>query len=137
MRADEVPQDASFLEGHQRGAYAVGEDGRYTLVATKGWSAETAATTVALEVADAGVAQAWQAVRSGEKSTLHYWIAAKLLTPALVAAYSNSWRLSVWWHCRPGPFSKVSPARRAAYAAALRISVEQLLTLPEKPETLL
>jgi hypothetical protein len=137
MRADEVPQDASFLEDHKRGAYAVGEDGRYTLVATKGWSVETAATTVALEVADAGVAQAWHAVRQGKKSPLHYWIAAKLLTPALVATYSGAWRLSVWWHCRPGPFSKVSAERRAAYAKALRISVEQLSALPEKPETLL
>jgi hypothetical protein len=137
MRADEVPQDASFLENHQRGAYAVGTDGRYTIVATKGWAAETEATTVALRDADAKIAAAWQSVRDGKKSPLHYHLAAKLLTPALLASYAGTSRLAVWWHCRPGPFGKLTAERRAAYAKALRLGAEELATLPVRPESLL
>jgi hypothetical protein len=137
MRADEVPQDASFLEGHQRGAYAVGADGRYTIVATKGWDAETEATSVALRDADAKIAAAWLAVAAGKKSPLHYHLAAKLLTPALLAAYVGTSRFVVWWHCRPAAFAKLDAQRRAAYAKALRMSAEELAAIPARPESLL
>ena len=135
MRAEEVPQDGAYLEGKKRGAYAVDANGRYTVVATAGWEAETAATRVALEVADAQIQAAWADVREGRKSPLWYHLAARQLTPALVAEYAGCSRLRVWWHCRPGSFAGLSAQWLERYAKALRVPVEQLRVVPEKPES--
>ena len=135
MRADEVPQDGAYLEGKKRGAYALDANGRYTVVATAGWEAETAATRVALEAADAQIQGAWADVRAGRKSPLWYHLAARQLTATLVAEYAGTSRLRVWWHCRPRPFAGLSPQWLQRYAAALRVPVEQLQVLPEKPES--
>src|SRR4051794_5844096 len=122
MRADEVPQDGAYLEGKKRGAYALGADGRYQVVATAGWEAETAATRVALEAADAQIRSAWQAARDGLRSPLAYHLAARQLTSALLAEYAGCWRLRVWWHLRPGPFARAPTTWLERYAKALRVS---------------
>jgi hypothetical protein len=92
---------------------------------------------VALRDADAKISAAWLEVASGKKSPLHYHLTAKLLTPALLASYVGGTRFSVWWHCRPAAFARLSPERRAAYAKALRVTVEELGGIPAKPESLL
>ena len=135
MRAEEVPQDGAYLEGKKRGAYALDSDGRYTVVATAGWEAETAATRIALEAADAQIRAAWQAVGDGARSPLWYHLAARQLTTALVAEYAGCSRVRVWWHCRPGPFAALSAEWLERYAKALRVPVEQLRALPEQPES--
>lgn len=135
MKADEVPQDGAFLDGHKRGAYAVDDAGRYTLVATAGWDAETEATRIALQVADAQISTAWQRVREGRSSPLHYHLAARQLTTSLVAAYARTFRFVVWWHQRPGPFAALSDAWLERYSKALRVPVEKLKVLPEQPES--
>jgi len=135
MRAEEVPQDGAYLEGKKRGAYAVDANGRYTVVATAGWEAETAATRVALEAADAQIRAAFDEVKRGAKSALWYHLAARQLTPAQVAEYAGLSRLRVWWHLRPGPWAKASRELVERYAKALRIPPERLRALPEQPES--
>jgi hypothetical protein len=135
VKLEEVPQDGAYLEGKKRGAYALDANGRYTVVATAGWEAETAATRVALEHADAQIQAAWAEVRAGKKSPLWYHLAARQLTPALVAEYAGTSRIRVWWHCRPGPFGALPAGWLERYARALRLPVEQVRVLPEKPES--
>ncbi len=135
MRTDEVPQDGAYLEGKKRGAYALDANGRYTVVATAGWEAETAATRMALEAADAQIQAAWADVRDGRKSPLWYHLAARQLNLALVAEYAGCSRLRVWWHCRPGPFASLGDAWLERYAKALRVPAERLRVLPEQPES--
>lgn len=132
MRAEEVPQDGAYLEGKKRGAYAVDANGKYTVVATAGWEAETAATRVALEAADAQIRAAWEDVRAGRRSPLWYHLAARQLTPALVAEYAGCSRLRVWWHCRGG---RLPAAWHERYAKALRVPPEKVGVLPEQPES--
>lgn len=135
MRADEVPQDGAYLEGKKRGAYAVDENGKYTMVATAGWEAETAATRMALETADSEIRAAHALVKAGAKSPLWYHVVARQLNTALVAEYAGTWRLRVWWHYRPAAFASLPEAMLERYAKALRIDVSALRVLPEKPES--
>ncbi|MBL8956433.1 MAG: hypothetical protein JNK82_37005 [Myxococcaceae bacterium] len=135
MRAEEVPQDGAYLEGKKRGAYAVDASGRYTMVPTAGWEAETAATRVALEAADAQIQAAHAEVKRGAKSTLWYHLAARQLSTAQVAEYAGLWRLRVWWHTRPGPWARLGDAMLERYAKALRVPAGALKVLPEKPES--
>ena len=133
MQVEDVPQDGEYLEGKKRAAYALGQDGQYTMVATAGWSAETAATRVALEAADAEIEAAWHAVHAKKKSPLWYHLKAKQLTVMMLATYASTTRLVVWWHLRPRPFAKISDAMLDRYARALRVPVAELRVLPSKP----
>jgi hypothetical protein len=103
------------------------------MVATAGWSAETAATRVALEAADAEIQAAWHAVHEGKKSPLWYHLKAKQLTVAMLATYASTARLRVWWHLRPRAFASISEAVLERYARALRIPAAELRVLPVKP----
>ncbi len=135
MRTEEVPQDGAYLEGKKRGAYAVDANGRYTVIATAGWEAETAATRVALEAADAQIRAAFDDVMRGARSALWYHLAARQLTAAQVAEYAGLWRLRVWWHLRPGPWAKLPVELLERYAKALRVPAEKLKVLPPQPES--
>lgn len=137
MKASEVPADKGFLEDFQRGTYAVDEKGHYKVVASPGWSAETTATTAALEEQDRAIAAAFAQAKAGRKSPLAYHLARKLLSPALLAEYAGVWSLRTRWHLTPTGFARMPGWLARRYAECLQISVEELTSLPEKPESLL
>ncbi|MBI5544818.1 MAG: hypothetical protein HY901_13090 [Deltaproteobacteria bacterium] len=137
MKAHEVPADEGFLEGYQRGAYAVDEKGQYRIVATSGWHAETAATAAALEEQDRAIQAAFEQVRAGRRSPLAYHIARRLLTPSLLASYAGVSRLRVAGHLRPFGFRRTPLWLAQRYAECLQMSLNDLVRLPEKPESLL
>lgn len=137
MKKDEVPQDPGFLEGFRRGALAVDEAGRFTLVPTPGWQAETAATALALEEQDALVRRAWERARAGRLSPLGYHAARRQMPTALLARNARIGRLRVWWHLRPRGFLGMPLGVAMRYAAALNVPLEELVRLPESPERLL
>lgn len=132
-----MPRDEGFLEGFRRGSYAVDADGRYTLVATPGWEAETAATTVALEEQDRLVRDCWEQCGVGLRSPLAYHMVRRQMTPKLLSANSGVGRLRVAWHLRPAGFARLGRRTLLRYAAALNVPPDELITLPEAPESLL
>ena len=136
MRKDEVPQDDSFLDGHQKAAYAVDEHGNYAVVPTRGWEPERIATSVALEAQDREVRSVWERVKSHQRSPLAYHMTSRQLTPALLAEYAgiSSWR--VRWHLRPTGFRRMSLRMALKYCTCLDIPIERLLTVPPAPEML-
>jgi len=137
MKADEVPADEGFAEAYRRVAYAVGEDGRYQLVATPGWNVETTATAAALEEQDRMVAAAFAQVRAGRRSPLAYHLARKMFTPALLAEYAGVWSLRTRWHLRPFGFARMPLWLARRYAECLQMELGELVKLPEKPESML
>jgi hypothetical protein len=137
LKADEVPRDQGFLEGFQRGSYAVDADGRYTLVATPGWEAETAATTVALETQDRLVRTAWEQARAGARSPLAYHMVRRQMNPKLLARNTGIGRLRVEWHLRPFGFSRLPERTLRRYAECLNLPTGELQRIPDAPESIL
>lgn len=137
MKTSEVPADPGFLEDFSRGAYAVGEDGQYRIVATPGWNAETAATAAALEEQDRVIAAAFAQVKAGTRSPLAYHVARKMLTPALLASYAGVSRWRTLWHLRPFGFRRMPLWLALRYAECLQTTLNDLVKVPEKPESLL
>ena len=137
MKASEVPADKGFLEDFQRGTYAVDEKGQYQIVASPGWNAETTATAAALEEQDRAIAAAFERVRSGQQSPLAYHLAKKMLTPALLASYAGVWSLRTRWHLTPFGFARMPLWLARRYAECLQTTLNDLVKLPEKPESLL
>jgi len=137
MKKDEVPQDQGYLDGLQRANYALGEDGKYVVVASPGWEAERAATEMALLELDRFLRSAWEDVRAGRRSPLAYHMARKQLTVGLVAQGVGLLRLRVLWHLRPRGFSWMSPAVAQRYATFLQLSLEELSRVPDEPGSFL
>ena len=133
MRIDEVPQeDNATLGGHRKAVYALGEDGRYTLVPTTGWKVEETVTTEAVAAfarqAEAALARA----RAGQASPLEYHMYDRRMDLQTLAQCTGLFRWRVRRHLRPAVFARLSPALLARYADALGLSVETLRSLPER-----
>ncbi len=137
MKIDDVPQDDGSCYGDiRRLTYAVGEDGRYQGVPTKGWRGEIDATNVAIELANERIRDTWQRVRAGELSPLAYHLEFARMTPGLLAMDAGVWAWRVKRHLRPAIFAKLSPTLLARYAEVLGTDVDTLRSLPEQPEAL-
>ena len=137
MNKDEVPQDASFLEGHRKAAYAVDAQGNYVVVPSLGYEAEVAATSVALDDVDRAVQRAWEQVKQGLVSPLAYHFAVRQWPLGLAAQSVGVSRLRLWWHLKPRAFAALSPSMKKRYCHALAISEAQLAAVPDAPEKLM
>ena len=78
------------------------------------------------------VEQAHQAVLSGEKSMLAYWMALNMMDINLLSNYSGFSRRNVKIHLKPLKFENLEKTILEKYAWVFRISLEQLLQGPEK-----
>ena len=134
MRKEDVSQDDSFLEGHQKAAYAIDEHGKYVVVPSRGYADEVVATTVALLAQDRLIQSAWEQARRGAQSPLGYHLAVKQWTLGLAAAHLGISRWRVWWHLKPAGFRRLSPALRQRYCQELDVTLAQLSTVPDAPD---
>jgi hypothetical protein len=134
VKKEEVSQDDSFLEGHQKAAYAVDEHGNYVVVPSRGYADEVVATTVALLTQDRLIQTAWERARNGELSPLAYHLAVKHWTLGLAAAQMGIGRWRVWWHLRPAGFRRLSAALKSRYSEQLDVPLQELSVVPEAPE---
>jgi hypothetical protein len=134
VKKADVSQDDSFLEGHQKVAYALDEQGKYVGVPSRGYADEVVATTVALLAQDRLIQLAWDRARAGEQSPLAYHLSVKHLTLGLAAAQMGIWRWRVWWHLKPAGFRRLSASLRQRYCKELDIDEAKLLSLPDAPE---
>jgi len=130
MKAKDVPQEVSMLEGHQRACYALGEDGRYTVVPSTGWEVEKIANAVAVDEIRATIEAARQRALRGEASALEYHMLRCHMTPAMLAANAGIWKWRVRRHLRPAIFARLSASMLARYADALRMRPEELGQVP-------
>ncbi len=134
MKKEDVSQDDSFLDGHQKAAYAVDEHGKYVVVPSRGYADEVVATTVALRVQDQLIQIAWEKARKGEQSPLAYHLATRQWTLGLAAAQMGIGRWRVWWHLKPFGFRRLSSSLSRRYCQELDVTPAQLKTVPDAPE---
>ena len=131
MKINEVPQEISMLEGHQRACYAVDAAGRYVVVGSTGWEVEKVVNAQAVDevrrVIDAARAQ----VLRGEASVLAYHMARCQMTVGLLAANTGIWSLRVRRHLKPAVFARLDSALLARYADALGVTVDELQRMPD------
>lgn len=126
MRVEDIPQDDSILEGHQRACYARDASGRYVMATSRGWEVERLANQLAVESVNQSIEQARSDVLAGRASLLAYHMARCHMDARMLAAASGIWSLRVRRHLRPAVFARLSDAVLARYAKALGIEVAQL-----------
>ena len=127
MRERDVPQEGNaLLEGHRKAVYAVGEDGRLRIVASRGWEVEETVTRQAVEDLERHAEEAKRRALAGDSSPLEYHMYRARMDVALLAQAVGIWRWRVRRHFRPDVFPRLSPDLRRRYAEALGIDAAAL-----------
>lgn len=134
MNTDDVPQDvARALVGQRKALYAVDARGAYRIVRSAGWEAEEIVLDQALAECEEQAADAHARALRGETSPLEYHMYARRMDVLVLAQSTGFFRWQVRRHLRPGAFRRLSAARRARYANALGVGVQELGSLPDRP----
>ena len=127
MKKEEVPQDGdNMLKGFKQLFYATDNDGKYVPVTSVGWEPENVAMQQAWEEVHARVETARQKVLSGEISPISYYMEKNIMDLALLASYVSKFQWQVKRHMKPNVFKRLSERTLQRYAAAFKITVEEL-----------
>lgn len=129
MKKEEVPQDDDNL--HQgtfkQIMYAVDNTGSYVPVQSAGWEPENIALGQAWEEVNEKVKAALARVHAGEISPVAYYMEKNLMDLALLASYVGKFQWQVKRHMQPAVFKNLSQKMLLRYAAAFKVSVEELI----------
>jgi len=127
MRERDVPQEGNAtLAGHRKAVYAVADDGKVRLVASRGWEVEEIVTRQAIEDLERLAREALERCRAGLTSPLEYHMYRARMDVSLLSQTTGVWRWRIRRHFRPQVFARLSPALRRRYADALGVSPEAL-----------
>jgi hypothetical protein len=134
MKVKDVPQDLKYMGGTviRDLDYAVDEDGKYQAVRSDGWSPQNDALEVTMDGIDEECQEILQRVRAGETSPLEYHAARNVMPLELLARYTGFSKRKLRKHLDPKNFNKLDDETLAAYADALRITVDELKSIPEQ-----
>ena len=125
MRERDVPQEGNAtLDGHRKAVYAVADDGKVRLVASRGWEVEEIVTRQAVQDLERLAREARERAVAGLTSPLEVHMYRARMDLALLSQTTGLWRWRIRRHFRPAIFARLSPALRRRYADALGLSLE-------------
>ncbi len=130
MKAKDVPQEEWIKGFGTRACYAENEDGKYEVVASKGWEVEKIVNSQAQAVIHEKIEAARKEVLEGTASPLKYYMEVNQMDIALLASNAGIWKWRVKRHLKTEHFDKLDSSTLIKYADALRISLDDLKNLP-------
>ncbi|WP_088653273.1 hypothetical protein [Geofilum rhodophaeum] len=127
MKKEEVPQDASALQGYTRElCYVKDEDGKFVTSLSSGWEVKAQALEHAWDEVEEQLEEARTLVRVGKRSPLYFFMKKNLMNLSILSNYSGFGRILVWFHLRPLGYRFLGAKGWARYAEAFNCSVEDL-----------
>jgi hypothetical protein len=132
MKVNEVPQDITYYEGERRACYALNDEGKYVIVPSCGWSAEDVVNGLAVAELAVSLEKTRLDVLKGLKSPLVYHMERRQMTPEILAKTVGMLTIRVRRHFRPAVFGNLSTEVLKRYAHALKLTVDELRSVPEK-----
>lgn len=134
MKVEDVPQDMKYFNGTviRDLDYAVGEDGQYRAVMSSGWTPKNDALEITMDDIYDQCDEILERVKAGETSPLEYHAARNLMPIDLLSDYSGFSKRKIRKHFDPNNFAKLDEETLSKYADVLRITVDELKSIPEK-----
>lgn len=134
MKVNEVPQDKNEIyDGYgTKAAYAIDDDGQYTIVPSTGWEVEEIVLKdVLFDFAD-HAAEAKKRFLEGEISPIEYFMYKNLMDlPALSYGVGiKKWKIRR--HMKPSGFARLSDKRLKQYADFFKTTIDNFTTLKEE-----
>ncbi|MDT8317028.1 MAG: hypothetical protein RQ824_03420 [bacterium] len=134
MKAKDVPQEEWIKGFGTRACYAENEEGKYEVVASKGWEVEKIVNSQAQAVIQKKIEAARKEALEGTASPIKYYMEINQMDVALLASNVGIWKWRVKRHLKPKHFNKLNSSILLKYAEALRISLDDLKNLPPASE---
>jgi hypothetical protein len=127
MRKEDVPQEKNqTLDGNRKAVYAIGSDGKYSTVASDGWSAEEIVTSQAVEEFERLANEALDRAKKGLASTLEYHMYHNRMDLSLLSQTTGFFKWTIRRDFKKEVFKKMSDRRASIYASVLGIEIEAL-----------
>jgi len=127
MKKEELPQDESALKNFTREVcYVKNDAGEYETDLSKGWNVKKDALDNAWDDVRNRVEAARNAVSTGEKSPVYYFMELQLMDLPILAGYTGFWKMTIRRHMDPNVFNKLSEPKLMKYAKAFGVSMEEL-----------
>ena len=132
MKVSDVPQDLNYYKDTvvRDLNYAVDEQGRYQAVVSDGWEAKDDALDVAWDDVREQCDEVLERIKKGETSPLEYHATKNLMPINLLSSYTGISKRTIRKHFNPANFIKLDNDTLSIYADVLRITVEELKTIP-------
>ena len=132
MKVSDVPQDLNYYKDTvvRDLNYAVDEQGRYQAVVSDGWEAKDDALDVAWDDVREQCDEVLERIKKGETSPLEYHATKNLMPINLLSSYTGFSKRTIRKHFIPANFIKLDNDTLSIYADVLRITVEELKTIP-------
>lgn len=133
MKVEDVPQDMGFFQGTvvRDVCYAVDAQGNYQAVVSDGWNVKADALQAVLDDVCEQCEPIRQQVLRHEASPLAYHMEKNLMDLDMLAANSGIAKRKVKKHLDYDAFMALDTDTLRTYADTLRITVGELLTVPQ------
>ena len=132
MKVSDVPQDLNYYKDTvvRDLNYAVDEQGRYQAVVSDGGETKDDALDVAWDDIREKCDEVLERIKKGETSPLEYHATKNLMPINLLSSYTGFSKRTIRKHFNPANFIKLDNDTLSIYADVLRITVEELKTIP-------
>ncbi|MFZ2417851.1 MAG: hypothetical protein WAW22_04975 [Smithellaceae bacterium] len=122
-------EDEIFNDGLPKKYYKHDDNGQYVLEADAPW-AEKVSCALIISGDRAYLEEIRKAVLAGQKSPLCYYMEMRQMDPGILAKAAGIAAFRVKRHLRPEIFAKLKPSVLNRYTKALRVTLEELKTVP-------
>jgi len=136
MEQKNVPQDNSATyQGQKKLVYAVDETGHYTGVQSTGWEVESFATQMAVDDLQQQTDEALLQAQQGEVSPLAYHMLRLRFDIVSLAQTTGFFQWQIKRHLTPKIFNKLSQKKLAVYSDVMKLTIDELQSLPKHNTT--
>ena len=122
-------EDEIFNDGLPKAYYKHNDNGQYVLETNAPW-AEKVSCALIIAGNRANLEEIRKAVLAGQKSPLCYHIELRQMDPGMLAKAAGISGFRFKRHLRPEIFAKLKPSVLNRYTKALRVTLEELKTVP-------
>jgi len=122
-------EDEIFNDGLPKAYYKHNDNGQYALETNAPW-AEKVSCALIISGNRAYLEEIRKAVLAGSKSPLCYYLELRQMDPGMLAKAAGIAVFRVKRHFRPDIFAKLKPSVLNRYTKALRVTLEELKTVP-------
>ena len=122
-------EDEIFNDGLPKAYYKHNDKGQYVLEADAPWAEKVSVALIISSRRD-NLEEIRKAVLAGQKSPICYYMEMRQMEPGMLAKAAGIAAFRVKRHLRPEIFAKLKPPVLNRYAKALRVTLEELKTVP-------
>jgi len=131
VNQENVPQDnSSTYAKMKKTIYAKNSDGKMQGISSSGWQVEETVTRQALDDIEEHIKEAWEKVKSGEKSTLYYYMYKQKMDLTLLSQATGFFQWTIKRDFEPKRFAKIKQNRLEEYCDVLGITIDDIKELP-------